>query len=84
MVAAQLNNELGKFIAMKYGSRNNLTAVVTSIKSDQIMSLVKFEVTQPAQKASVLTTESLQELDLKVGDTVQLIVKAVHVMPVKE
>jgi molybdopterin-binding protein len=69
---------------MKYGSRNNLSAKVTSIKSDQIMSLVKFEVTHPAQMASVLTTESLQELDLKVGDTVQLIVKAVHVMPVKE
>ena len=69
---------------MKYGSRNNITAKVTSIQSDQIMSLVKFEVTNPAQMASVLTTESLQELGLKVGDTVQLIVKAVHVMPVKE
>ena len=69
---------------MKYGSRNNITAKVTSIQSDQIMSLVKFEVTNPAQMASVLTTESLQELGLKVGDTVQLIVKAVHVMPVKK
>ncbi len=69
---------------MKYGARNKITAKVTSVKSDKIMSLVKFEVTTPAQMASVLTTESLKDLGLKVGDTVQLIVKAVHVMAVKE
>ena len=69
---------------MKYGARNKITAKVTSVKSDQIMSLVKFEVVGPAQMASVLTTESVQDLGLKVGDTVQLVVKAVHVMPVKE
>jgi len=69
---------------MKYGARNKITAKVTSIKSDQVMSLVKFDVTAPAQMASVLTTESLQDLGLKNGDTVQLIVKAIHVLPVKE
>jgi len=69
---------------MKYGARNKITAKVTSIKSDSIMSLVKFEVIAPAQMASVLATESLQELELKPGDVVQLIVKAIHVLPVKE
>jgi molybdate transport system regulatory protein len=47
------------------------------------MSLVKFEITVPATMASVLTTESLQDLDLKVGDTVQLVVKAINVLPMK-
>jgi molybdate transport system regulatory protein len=69
---------------MKYGARNKIMAKVTSVKSDPVMSLVKFEVTGPAQMASVLTTESVQELGLKIGDSVHLIVKAVHVMPVKE
>ena len=69
---------------MKYGARNKIIATVTSIKSDQVMSLVKFDVKGPAQMASVLTTESLQELGLKLGDTVQLVVKAIHVLPVKE
>lgn len=71
-------------IPMKYGARNKIVAKVTSIKSDQIMSLVKFDVTAPAQMASVLTTESLEELGLKIGDTVQLIIKAIHVLPVKD
>lgn len=68
---------------MKYGARNQLTAKVTSIKKGDIMSLIKFEVTTPAQMASVLTTESADGLDLKVGDQVELIVKAIHVLPVK-
>jgi len=69
---------------MKYGARNKVTGKVTSIKSDQVMSLVKFDVTTPAKMASVLTTESVEELGLKIGDTVQLIIKAIHVLPVKE
>ena len=47
------------------------------------MSLVKFEVTAPVEMASVLTTESAEHLDLKTGDELELIVKAIHVLPVK-
>ncbi len=69
---------------MKYGARNKITAKVKSIKKGDVMSLVKFEIELPVEMASVLTTESLEDLDLKIGDTVELIVKAIHVLPVKE
>lgn len=69
---------------MKYGARNAIKAKVQSVKKGDIMSMVKFTVSSPAQMASVLTTESLEDLDLKVGDEVQLIIKAIHVLPVKE
>lgn len=69
---------------MKYGARNTINARVTSIKSDQVMSIVKFEVTDPHEMDSVLTTESLQDLNLKEGDEVKLIIKAINVLPVKE
>lgn len=69
---------------MRYGARNNVSAKVTSIRSDEIMSLVKFEVSGVHLMASVLTTESVQALDLKVGDQVRLVIKAIHVLPVKE
>ena len=68
---------------MKHGARNQLKGKVTSIKKGDIMSLVKFEITAPAQMASVITTESADGLELKIGDEVELIVKAVHVLPVK-
>jgi len=69
---------------MKTGARNSLKGKVTSIKSDEIMSLVKFEVTVPHEMASVLTTESVRDMGLKVGDIVTLLVKAIHILPVKE
>jgi len=69
---------------MKTGARNSIAGKVTSIKSDEIMSLVKFEVSVPHEMASVLTTESVKDMGLKVGDTVALVVKAIHVLPVKD
>jgi molybdopterin-binding protein len=48
------------------------------------MSLVKFEVVLPAQMASVITTESVEHLQLKIGDEVALVIKAIHVLPVKD
>jgi molybdopterin-binding protein len=69
---------------MKYGARNRITGKVTSVKTGDIMSLVKFAVTGPVTMSSVLTTESVEEMGMKVGDEVELIVKAIHVLPVKK
>ena len=69
---------------MRYGARNAIQARVKSVKKGEIMSLVKFESISAPEMASVLTTESVENLELKPGDTVQLIIKAIHVLPVKE
>ena len=69
---------------MKCGARNKIIGTATSIESDQIMPLVKFDATSPAQMAGVLTTESLEDLGLKPADTVQLLIQATRVLPVKE
>ena len=69
---------------MKYGARNQIKATVTSVKSDDVMALVKFKVNTPAEMASVLTSESVIDLDLKVGDEIRLVIKAIHVLPVKD
>jgi len=68
---------------MRHGARNQISAKVTSIQRGDVMSLIKFSVTTPTEMASVITTESVDALDLKIGDEVQLIIKAVHVLPVK-
>ncbi|OQX09241.1 MAG: molybdenum-binding protein [Desulfobulbaceae bacterium A2] len=69
---------------MKYGARNRIPAKVTSVKKGDVMSQVTFEVTSPHRMASVLTTDSLEELQLKPGDEIELIIKAIHVLPVRE
>jgi molybdate transport system regulatory protein len=48
------------------------------------MALVKFDVEKPCEMASVLTAESVESLGLQPGDEVGLIIKAVHVLPVKK
>jgi molybdate transport system regulatory protein len=69
---------------MKYGARNRIRATVKRVKKGDVMSLVKFEVTEPHEMASVLTTESVNELKLKAGEQIELIIKAIHVLPVKD
>ena len=68
---------------MKLGARNAIRGTVKSVQSDKIMSLIKFTVNGPLDMASVITTESLEEMNLKPGDTVELVVKAIHVLPIK-
>jgi len=69
---------------MKYGAQNNIIAKVKTIKTGDVMSQVKFEIVTAKEMSSVLTTDSVHALDLKEGDTVHLIIKAIHVLPVKE
>lgn len=68
---------------MKFGARNKICAKVKSVKTGDVMSLVKFDVTTPTEMSSVLTTESVNDLELKPGDQVELVIKAIHVLPVK-
>jgi molybdate transport system regulatory protein len=69
---------------MKYGARNTIKAKVKSVKKGDVMSLVKYEVTGTFEMASVLTTESTESMNLSVDDNVELIIKAIHVLPIKE
>ncbi len=69
---------------MQYGARNQLIGKVASIKRGQVMCQVKLDLTQLAPMSSVMTLESLEDLNLKPGDAVKVVVKAVNVLLVKE
>ncbi len=68
---------------MKVGARNQLKAHVTAIKRGDVMAQIKFVIPAESVMGSVITVESLDEMDLEVGDEVELFVKAVNVLPVK-
>lgn len=65
---------------MKVGARNQLIGKVTEIKKNGIMVLVKVKIPAEAKMASVMTGESLKDLGIKVGDEVEVVVKAVNVL----
>jgi molybdopterin-binding protein len=75
---------LEKGIAMKHGARNQLTGKVIEIKRGTVMCQVKLEVAPGVPMASVMTLDSLDDLGIKEGDTVQVLVKAVNVLLGKE
>jgi molybdopterin-binding protein len=68
---------------MKIGARNQIIGKVTEVKKGSIMCQVKLDV--PASKmASVMTLDSAEEMGLKKGDRVRVVVKAIHVLLMKE
>lgn len=68
---------------MKIGARNKIIGKVTKVKKGAVMAQVELEV--PASTmSSVLTMDSLEELDLREGDRVRVVVKAIHVLLIKE
>ena len=69
---------------MEFGARNKVLATLKSVKAGDVMALIKFDVEKPCEMASVITTESLGSLGLKPGDEVELVIKAVHVLPVRK
>ncbi|MEW6412494.1 MAG: TOBE domain-containing protein [Candidatus Zixiibacteriota bacterium] len=69
---------------MKYGARNELIGKVTEIKKGDIMCQVKLDIPANSKMQSVFTVDSLNDLGLKEGDPVKVVVKAIHVLLVKE
>ena len=69
---------------MKYGARNKITGKVTAIKKGTLMCQVSVKTGQPVDLSSVMTLDSLEELGIKPGDQVTVVVKAVNVLIIKE
>lgn len=69
---------------MHYGARNQITGEVKGIKKGTVMSQVKLTIPAGAHMESVMTMDSLEELGLKEGDKVRVVIKAVNVLLIKE
>lgn len=69
---------------MEYGARNKLVGTVTGIKKGNVMSQVEFTVPTDSAMTSVMTVDSLEDLGVKEGDKVRVVIKAVNVLLIKE
>lgn len=63
---------------MEQSIRNQLPGTIKSIVSDKVLSEVIVE-TSIGDVASVITTRSVEEMKLKIGDKVYVLVKATNV-----
>ena len=70
--------------AVKHGARNDIPAKVVGIKTGGVMAQVTVELEGTSYRmSSVMTLDSLEELDLAEGATVHVVAKAVNVLLVK-
>ncbi len=65
---------------LKISARNTLKGKVVSVEKGIITGKVKVEIAVPATITSVITKESVEDLDIKVGDEVTVIIKSTEVM----
>ena len=68
---------------MKISARNTLEGKVEAVDSGMIMAKVKVKITAPDVITAIITKEAAEDLDIKEGDTLTVIVKATEVLVAK-
>jgi molybdate transport system regulatory protein len=68
---------------VKISARNRLKGKVIAVQKNSITAKVKVEVTVPAVVTALISTEAVEDLNIKVGDNVEAIIKATEVMIAK-
>jgi molybdopterin-binding protein len=69
---------------MKLSARNQLKAKVDQVALGEVMSTVQVSLPDGQQITAAITKASVQDLDVKPGDDVLVIIKSTEVMIAKE
>lgn len=75
--------EYWEVLGLKISARNRLKGKVVSVEKDAITAKVKLKVAMPAVITALISSEAVEDLDIKVGDDVEAVVKATEVMIAK-
>jgi len=68
---------------LKLSARNRFKGKVVAVEKGVITAKVKVEIKMPVTVTAVITKEAVEELDIKVGDEVEAIVKSTEIMIAK-
>jgi molybdopterin-binding protein len=68
---------------LKLSARNGLKGKVISVEKGIITAKVKVQIMAPAVVTSVITKEAVEDLEIKVGDEVEAIIKSTEVLIAK-
>jgi molybdate transport system regulatory protein len=69
--------------ALKLSARNRFKGKIVAVEKGVITAKVKVEVKMPVTVTAVITKEAVEDLDLKVGDEVEAIMKSTEVIIAK-
>jgi molybdopterin-binding protein len=71
-------------IILKISARNCFTGKVESVEEGQITAKVKVKIESPGIITAIISKESVEDLEIKVGDEVIAVIKSTEVMVAKE
>lgn len=71
-------------VGLKISARNRLEGVVKSVERGDTVTKIKVEINMPAVITALISTEAVEDLDIKVGDEVEAVIKATEVIIAKE
>jgi molybdate transport system regulatory protein len=77
------DEEYWEVIGLKISARNRWKGKVLSVEKGQITAKVKIQMVVPGVVTAVISREAVEDLDIKVGDEVEAVVKATEVMVAK-
>ena len=69
--------------SLKLSARNRFKGKVIAVEKGVITAKVKVEIKMPVTVTAVITKEAVEDLDIKVGDEVEAIVKSTEIMIAK-
>ena len=69
---------------MKISARNVFEGKIENVELGAIMASVKIKIESPELITAIITSESVEKLNLKEGDTVSAIIKSTEIMVAKE
>jgi len=77
------DSEYWEAVGLKISARNRLKGKVVALQKEAVTAKVKVEVNVPAVVTALISREAAEELDIKVGDMVEAVIKATEVMIAK-
>ena len=78
------DEEYWEAVGLKISARNRLPGIVKSVEKGDIVTKVKVEINAPTTITALISTEAVEDLNIKIGDKVEAVIKATEVMIAKE
>jgi molybdate transport system regulatory protein len=75
--------EYWEAVGLKISARNRLKGKVKSVEKGDVTAKIKIEITTPTTVTALISREATEEMNIKVGDEVEAVVKATEVMVAK-
>jgi len=75
--------EYWEAVGLKISARNRLKGKVLAVEKEGLTAIVKVQVTVPAVVTALISKEAAEDLNIKVGDEVEAVIKATEVMIAK-